>query len=129
MGRYYFGDIKGKFWFAVQESNAADQFGYYGTYNRRTTMVTYRFTVKHLPTIDARVDELTAMLDENDNLTKLDKFFAENNGYNPEMIMEALNVSKSMAGALIAAYADYRLGLKIQTCVKERGACRFEGEC
>ena len=27
MGRYYNGDIEGKFWVAVQPSNAADQFG------------------------------------------------------------------------------------------------------
>ena len=27
MGRYYNGDIEGKFWFAVQSSNDADFFG------------------------------------------------------------------------------------------------------
>ena len=27
MGRYYSGDIEGKFWFGVQSSNAADRFG------------------------------------------------------------------------------------------------------
>jgi hypothetical protein len=27
MGRYYHGDIEGKFWFAVQSSNDADFFG------------------------------------------------------------------------------------------------------
>ena len=27
MGRYYNGDINGKFWFAVQNSNCADRFG------------------------------------------------------------------------------------------------------
>jgi hypothetical protein len=31
MGRYYNGDIEGKFWVAVQSSNAADQFGVEGT--------------------------------------------------------------------------------------------------
>lgn len=30
MGRYYSGDIEGKFWFAVQSSNAADRFGVSG---------------------------------------------------------------------------------------------------
>ena len=30
MGRYYEGDIEGKFWFAVQESNDADFFGVTG---------------------------------------------------------------------------------------------------
>ena len=27
MGRYYTGDIEGKFWFALQSSNAASRFG------------------------------------------------------------------------------------------------------
>ena len=30
MGRYYSGDIEGKFWFTVQSSNAADRFGSIG---------------------------------------------------------------------------------------------------
>ena len=29
MGRYYSGDINGKFWFALQSSNAASRFGGY----------------------------------------------------------------------------------------------------
>ena len=31
MGRYYSGDIEGKFWFALQSSDAADRFGVVGT--------------------------------------------------------------------------------------------------
>ena len=30
MGRYYRGDIEGKFWFAVQQSDDADYFGVEG---------------------------------------------------------------------------------------------------
>ena len=30
MGRYYSGDIEGKFWFAVQDSDDADHFGIEG---------------------------------------------------------------------------------------------------
>ena len=42
MGRYYSGDIEGKFWFAVQSSNAADRFGgivkpYYFEDKRKST--------------------------------------------------------------------------------------------
>ena len=32
MGRYYNGDINGKFWFAVQNSNDANHFGVRGIY-------------------------------------------------------------------------------------------------
>ena len=31
MGRYYSGDIEGKFWFGIQESNDADNFGVEGS--------------------------------------------------------------------------------------------------
>ena len=30
MGRYYTGDIEGKFWFGIQSSNSADRFGVIG---------------------------------------------------------------------------------------------------
>ena len=30
MGRWYSGSIEGKFWFAIQDSNAADRFGVVG---------------------------------------------------------------------------------------------------
>jgi len=33
MGRYYHGDIEGKFWVAVQSSGDADFFGVEGTYH------------------------------------------------------------------------------------------------
>jgi hypothetical protein len=33
MGRYYHGDIEGKFWFGVQSSNDAEYFGVEGNTN------------------------------------------------------------------------------------------------
>ena len=33
MGRYYSGDIEGKFWFAIQSSDDADYFGVEGVSN------------------------------------------------------------------------------------------------
>ena len=47
MGRYYNGDIEGKFMFAVQSSHAADRFGCTGFNN----YVTYYFDESHLDTI------------------------------------------------------------------------------
>jgi hypothetical protein len=32
MGRYYSGSIRGKFWFGLQSSSAADRFGVLGSY-------------------------------------------------------------------------------------------------
>ena len=47
MGRYYDGDIEGKFMFAVQSSTAADRFGSEGFNN----YVDYYFDESHLGTI------------------------------------------------------------------------------
>ena len=47
MGRYYDGDINGKFMFAVQSSSAADRFGSEGHNN----YLEYYFDEEHLPTI------------------------------------------------------------------------------
>ena len=49
MGRYYNGDIEGKFWFAVQSSNDADYFGVEGD----ARFLNYYFTEEDLPKIEA----------------------------------------------------------------------------
>ena len=65
MGRYYSGDVEGKFMFAVQPSNAHERFG----------------AVEYEPNyISYTID-------------RVNKMFKENNGYNDE-IMKQYNVSK-----------------------------------
>ena len=49
MGRYYSGDIEGKFMFAVQNSNAADRFGATGCY---PNTIEYHFDEDHLEDIN-----------------------------------------------------------------------------
>ena len=48
MGRYYSGDIEGKFWFAVQSSSDADFFGCEG----QSTYLNYYFDEDNLPDIE-----------------------------------------------------------------------------
>ena len=43
MGRYYWGDIEGKFWFAVQSSDDASNFGVDGKYYEKTGTIDYEF--------------------------------------------------------------------------------------
>ena len=48
MGRYYSGDIEGKFWFTIQDSNDADFFGVIG---EEPNYLTYYFDKSNLPDI------------------------------------------------------------------------------
>ena len=69
MGRYYDGDINGKFMFAVQSSAAADRFGSEGNHN----YLEYYFDDEHLPTIEKEL----ALLKE--DFEKVEEFFKDRN--------------------------------------------------
>jgi len=116
MGRYYSGDIGGKFWFAVQSSDAADRFGRSGYYSLQ-----YYFEKDSLGEVESEIAHIETKL--GDKLHTLDKFFEENNGYNDEML-KAIGITK----ADLSEYADLQLGKKIATCLIENGSCQFEAE-
>ena len=118
MGRYYSGDIDGKFWFAVQASDAADRFGVIG---EPPGFIVYNFSEEDLPTVEAEISDIEESL--GDKIQKLDDFFASVSGYNDSDI-EALGISK----AELCDYADLGLGIKIRDCIKEFGSCSFEAE-
>ena len=53
MGRYYYGDIEGKFWFAVQSSDAADRFGVIG---EEPHYLEYDFTEDDLEEVEEELE-------------------------------------------------------------------------
>lgn len=118
MGRYYSGDINGKFWFAVQSSTAADRFG--STYYE-PNYVEYYFDKSNLEECEAEIQRILDSLGESKQI--LDDFFKKNIGYNDEMIAK-LGVDRQD----LEDYADLELGIKIRDCIKENGECRFEAE-
>ena len=118
MGRYYSGDIDGKFWFAVQSSNAADRFGSTG---HEPNYIEYYFDESHLEDVQA---ELKRIEDElGDKMQVITKFFEENNGYNDEMLEKA-----DITRVELSEYADYGLGKKIEQCIIDFGQCEFTAE-
>jgi hypothetical protein len=117
MGRFYSGDIEGKFWFAVQSSDAADRFGVIG----EAAFLSYNFSEEDLESVEAEIKVIEDTL--GDKLQKLDEFFASVTGYTTEQI-EALGVSSIE----LSDYADLKLGIKIRDCIKENGYCSFEAE-
>ena len=122
MGRYYKGDIDGKFWFAVQSSDDADFFGSEG-YNQ---YLNYYFDKDHMTSIDKGIKTCIDTLGSWNE--KLDKFFKENNGYNDDMLEKQIGLTKEKCKGVLEWYARLHLGQKIKKCVEENEQCSFEAE-
>ncbi len=123
MGRYYSGDIEGKFWFAVQDSNDADFFGVVGD---EITNLQYYFSTKDLKKVNAGVKKCLTELSKYKK--QMDVFFEKNNVYNDEMLRKFLDITMVKTKKLLVWYARLGLGEKIQKCLKESGSCCFDAE-
>ena len=123
MGRWYSGDIEGKFWVAVQPSDAADRFGVTG---HQPQELYYYFDLEDLPGIYQELSNIATSLGS--NLILLHKFFKENTGYTDEKVAEYLNVEPDAMQKILKDYADYELGLKIANAVQTTGQCEFTAE-
>ena len=125
MGRYYNGDIEGKFWFGVQSSDDGDFFGSKG--QEPNTFLNYHFTKdEHLKDIKKGIKECEKELGTWKE--KLDKFFKDNNGYNDKMIEDQIGLKKEKSKELLEWYARLELGNQILECVMKQGECSFEAE-
>jgi len=118
MGRYYSGDIDGKFWFGVQSSDAADRFGVIG---ETPNYLTYNFSEEDLECVEGEIKNIEESL--GDKIQKLDDFFASVNRYRDEDI-HALGFTREE----LSDYADLGLGIKIRDYIKEFGSCSFDAE-
>jgi DNA-directed RNA polymerase subunit L len=118
MGRYYSGDIEGKFWPAVQCSTVGERFG---CMEFRPEVIEYYADQDTLPEIN---EELKNIEDKMGNqLAKFEEFFNKSCGWNDEKLRTAgLNPS------LIEDYADYTFGIKLRDCIIEQGSCSFTAE-
>jgi len=114
MGRYYSGDIEGKFMFAVQPSDAADRFGSTG----------YR---EHLDYYFNKEDHMDTVLEElaglKENYEKVNKFFKDKEFYSPDDLKDA-----GISDAEMSDYADYNLGMNIKQGLEEQGEIYFTAE-
>ena len=123
MGRWYSGDIEGKFWFGIQDSNAADRFGVTG---HQPEELYYHFDIDSLPGIYQELSNIATSLSS--NLILLHKFFTDNTGYTDEKVAEYLKVEPNAIQNILKDYADYELGLKIAEAVQTTGQCEFTAE-
>ena len=115
MGRYYFGDIEGKFAFAIQSSDAADRFGVSGEQNT----LSYYFGSDNLEDLEEELKNIVRNL--GDKLSKVRKL--SQGGVNFEKIKELKITDDDLS-----EFADFELGLKIRRQIKLTGSCHFEAE-
>lgn len=118
MGRYYSGDIEGKFWFALQSSDAASRFG---GIESEPQFIQYYFDEDHLDDVQEELKRIEDKL--GDKLQIIDKFFQDNMGYNDKMLEDA-----GITREELSDYADYGLGKQIEKCIIDNGSCSFEAE-
>ena len=128
MGRYYSGDINGKFWFAVQSSDAADRFG---VPSSEPSYLTYYYTREDLPGVIEELASIKASLGS--YFDKFEAFFKEHDYYNDEKLMaylglENINGNNTRYRKMLSDYADHGLGMKIKNHLERYGDCTFDAE-
>lgn len=138
MGRYYTGDIEGKFWFAVQDSDDACHFGGLETEveDEETGDVTellYEFSREDLDDINEGIETCVELL--GDKLTALDEYFGPGGEgesfYNPDKLARSLGFAgpeENKYLRMMENYARLHLGKKIKECVERIGHCNFSAE-
>jgi hypothetical protein len=118
MGRYYVGDIEGKFWFGLQSSDAAGRFG---GEEREPQYIEYYFDEEHLEEVNEEIDRIIVTLGDKKKI--IEDFFENNESY-VDKSLEAIGVTQN----LFRDYADLKLGIKIRDCIIEKGQCCFQAE-
>jgi hypothetical protein len=130
MGRYYQGDIEGKFWFGIQSSDDANNFG--GSEielqddDGEIYELEYFFNKEDLESINEGIQ--TCITDLGEFKSKLDEVFSSSNGYNPDVLAKQLGVAEAKYSTIMDSYARLHLGNKIKKCVEDNGECRFTAE-
>ena len=109
MGRYYDGDVEGKWWFGVQSSDTPERFGGYETH--------IDYTICNDDTFKSGIKLIKE--DLGDKLEWLQQFFDENNGYNDAMLMEFMikknpRYDKSELRKDLENYADYEFSMQVK---------------
>ena len=83
MGRYYNGDIEGKFWFGVQSSSSADRFGVQGF---QPEYIEYQFNEEDKAGVEAELKRINKSL--GDQLQLMEDFFSKHVSYTDDKLTE-----------------------------------------
>tara|TARA_Y100000310_G_scaffold101437_1_gene99501 strand:- start:402 stop:776 length:375 start_codon:yes stop_codon:yes gene_type:complete len=123
MGRHYWGDINGKFQWAVQSSADADFFGVKGY---QPEHFFYNFKKDDLKNVKKGIEDCKKEL--GDYREKMDKFFKNKDSFNRMELKDFLKVDENKARDLLKWNARLHLGSEIKSCIEKKGRCDFEAE-
>ena len=123
MGRYYHGDIEGKFWFGIQPS---DDPKFFGAEEEEPDFISYY--TEDLEAIEVGIKNCKEHLGK--YYKDVHHFFSEtvNNPNNAQRLHEWLNIPEVKAENLMGWYARLELGEKMYNQVKEHGSCSIQAE-
>lgn len=122
MGRYYSGDIEGKFWFGIQASDDSEFFGMEPSHS----FIDYYIDESDMDLIENGIKQCKTQL--SGHLTKMNKFFSGKHAYNEKHLSEVLNVNEEATHDLLVWYARLELGKKIHKQVLRDGSCYMSAE-
>lgn len=127
MGRYYSGDIEGKFAFAVQNSNAADRFGVIG---QTPNFIEYYYDKDNLEELQKELKNIEDAFGAHKSALKIyfDLYKTQDNA--PLSFISYIKQGglPELTEDQLSEYYDYLLGRKILECILETGSCTFDAE-
>jgi hypothetical protein len=123
MGRYYNGDIDGKFMFGVQNSDAADRFGVTGS---QPSELYYYFDNENLEDVQKELERIEETCEP--YLSAITNYFEAQPYYNDKDMAGHLGVTEEILKKYLSEFADYRLGKQIEEKIIEIGSCEFTAE-
>lgn len=118
MGRYYSGDVDGKFMFAIQSSDAHERFG---AKEQESGFVEYWIGREKYDHIVKELDSINK-----ESVERVSKMFDENKTYNNET-QEQYNVTSFD----LSEYADYKIGKQVKDYFDDNPEvdnCYFQAE-
>ena len=130
MGRNYWGDIEGKFWFGIQSSDDPSYFkepcSIEEDEDGDETSLVYSFDETDIEAIEEVVGEIINEL--GDSKEKLDKFLDLRDSSGDDLISKETGILASDTKPILTLYARMKLGNQILDCIKKNGQCIFECE-
>lgn len=130
MGRNYWGDIEGKFWFGIQSSDDPSYFkepcSIEEDEDGDETSLVYSFDETDVEAIEEVVGEIINEL--GDSKEKLDKFLDLRDSSGDDLISKETGILASDMKSILTLYARMKLGNQILDCIKKNGQCIFECE-
>ena len=130
MGRNYWGDIEGKFWFGIQSSDDPSYFkepcSIEEDEDGEETSLVYSFDETDVELLEEVIDEIVNEL--GDSKEKLDRFLDLRDSSGDDLISKETGILASDIKPILTLYARMKLGNQILDCIRKNGQCIFECE-